>query len=414
MTDPRPDFYLGTDIDGVQINAEQLNVRSRDLNSLIGTVTYTEALYHILLGRMPTTEEKQLFDMVLVAFHGGWGLLPPTTFVPRIVAGTGVSTAQAFAAGILASGPYHVGAIEQAMQFYQSIADDFRAKPPTNATASELEQFAYDRTSQRLDSGETVGGFGHPLLRKDPRPLHVRRLMCEMGANSIYFDIYDGVVRCMHERKGVPPNVDGITGAIMLRLGFGPQYGTAMFLHARSAAMLAHIVEEQTDMPYQTMRRFMLLPMLSPKLFNANIKSLGKKFNRLRDTKLFKSMKSLLGRGQTKISAKEQADFDVIAAARTQRAAASIQSDLQHGGPKPIKVDPFVAASNFVPDNVTTDAMTPEQHFDDCSSPELLEGAQVLLASCLRTLDADSSDPDQSKQRELIESALRLVREATT
>ncbi len=413
MTQNRPDFYLGTDIDGVQINAEQLNVRSRDLNSLIGTVTYTEALYHILRGRMPTTEEKQLFDMVLVAFHGGWGLLPPTTFVPRIVAGTGVSTAQAFAAGILASGPYHVGAIEQAMSFYQSIADAFRAKSVPNANAADLEQFAFDMTSKRLDAGETVGGFGHPLLRRDPRPLHMRRLLCELGANSVYFDIYDGVVRCMQSRKSVPPNVDGITGAILLRLGFASQYGTALFLHARSAAMLAHIVEEQTDMPYQTMRRFMLLPMISPKLFNANIKSIGKRFNRLRDTKFFKSMKNVFGRGQKTISAKEQADLDVINATRTQRANAAIQDDLQHGGPAPVRVDPFVAASNAVPEDATIDAMTPEQHFEDCSSPELMEGAHVLLASCLRSLESDTSDPELTKQRELIESALRLVREAT-
>lgn len=413
MTESRPDFYLGTDIDGVQINAEQLNVRSRDLNSLIGTLTYTEALYHILQGRMPTAEEKQLFDIVLVAFHGGFGLLPPTTFVPRIVAGTGVSTAQAFAAGILASGPYHVGAVEQAMQFYQSVADAYREKATATSTARELEQFAFDMTSQRLDAGKTVAGFGHPLLRKDPRPLHVRRLLCELGANSVYFDIYDGVVRCMQERKGVPPNVDGITGAILLRLGFGAQYGTALFLHARSAAMLAHIVEEQTDMPYQTMRRFMLLPMISPKLFNANLKNLGKRFNRLRDSKVFKSMKGLFGSGQKKISAQEQADLDLIKAAQAQRATTSIQSDLKQAGPAAIKIDPFVAASNNVPEDATTDALTPEQHFDDCSSPELLEGAQVLLASCLRSLDSATADSEQAKQRDLIESALRLVREAT-
>lgn len=409
MPASRPDFYLGTDIDGVQINAEQLNVRSRDLNSLIGSVTYTEALFHILQGRMPTAEERQLFDIVLVAFHGGFGLLPPTTFVPRIVAGTGVSTAQAFAAGILSSGPYHVGAVEQAMQFYQSIADEFRNSKPSQATARELEQFAFDKTSQRLDSGQTVAGFGHPLLRKDPRPLHVRRLLCELGANSIYFDIYDGVVRCMEQRKGVPPNVDGITGSILLRLGFGAQYGTALFLHARSAAMLAHIVEEQTDMPYQTMRRFMLLPMLSPKLFNANFKNIGKRFNRWRDSKFFKSMKSVFGRRQTQnISDQERADLERIAAARAAREAASIVSDLATAGPPSVKIDPFVAASQQVPDDATTDDFSPGAEFEDIPSPELLEGAQVLLSSCLKSMDG----PDAEKKRELIESALRLVREA--
>jgi len=415
MTESRPDFYLGTNIDGVHINAEQLNVRSCDLNSLIGKLSYTEALFHILQGRLPTTEEQQLFDIVLVSFHGGFGLLPPTTFVPRIVAGTGVSTAQAFAAGILASGPYHVGAVEFAMEHYQAIAEAYRDAAPANATAKDLEQFAYDFTVRRLEAGETVGGFGHPLLRKDPRPLHMRRLLCEMGAHSVYFDIYDGVVRCMEERKHVAPNVDGITAAIILRLGFGPQYGTALFLHARSAGMLAHIVEEQTQMPYQTMRRFMILPMAMPKLFNADMRGVGKRFNRLRDSTFFKSLKGLFGRKQRQaISDKEQADLAIINAAQAQRAAASITSDLQTAGPSPVKLDPFVAAANAAPDKITTDAFTPEAEFEDCSAPELLEGAQLMLASCLKSLSTNSDEGDSAKQRELVEAALKLIREASS
>ncbi len=179
MSDPAPEFYLGTSIDGVHINAEQLNVRSRDLNELIGSVTYTEALFHILQGRLPDELERKLFDLVLVAFHAGFGLLPPTTLVPRIVAGTGVGTAQAMAAGFLASGPYHVGAAELAMKMYAEIADEFFASREAGAaaTAGELEQFAYEAAKVRLARGETLGGFGHPLLRKDPRPIHTRRVI---------------------------------------------------------------------------------------------------------------------------------------------------------------------------------------------------------------------------------------------
>ena len=420
MNSHRPDFYLGTDIDGVQLNAEQLNVRSKDLNSLIGSVTYTEALFHILQGRLPTSQERQLFDIVLVSFHGGFGLLPPTTFVPRIVAGTGVSTAQALAAGFLASGPYHVGAVEQAMRHFEAVAIEFGKLGRKDATAAELEQFAYDNTAAQLLAGVTIPGFGHPLLRKDPRPTHVRRLICELKAEHVFFDIYDGVVRCIEEKKGVFPNVDGITAAILLRLGFNYQYGTALFLLARSAGMLAHIVEEQSDMPYQTMRRFMLLPMISPKLFNANIKTIAKKFNKLRDSTIFKSLKGFFGRRQTQqLSEKERADRAVVAQSRPQRAGVSIASELTTASAMPtIKEDHFVAASQAMPtDAGADDSLIPEDLLDDCTSPELLAGATYFLTNCLQSLNRNAATVDGSgqsqKTQQLIESALKLVREAS-
>ena len=314
MSGRRPDFYLGTDIDGVHINAEQLNVRSTDLNQLIGSVSFTEALFHILHGRLPDEIEKNLFDLVLVAFHGGFGLLPPTTFVPRVVAGTGVTTAQALAAGFLASGPYHVGATEEAMRFYASVAMRFQSEHgDAKQNAGQLEEYACQAAAERLEAGGTVGGFGHPLLRKDPRPAHIRRTLVDMQVDSPWFDIYDGIVRCMQEKKGVPPNVDGITGAILLHLGFQAQHGTGMFLLARAAAMLAHIIEEQTEMPYQTMKRFMLLPIAAPRLFNADFKKHARRFNKLRDSKAVNIVRNLLNRrARREAEAKALADQSVI------------------------------------------------------------------------------------------------------
>ncbi len=412
MNSQRPKFYLGTEIDGVQLNAEQLNVRAKDLNSLIGTVTYTDAVFHILKGNFPTEEERKLFDIVLVAFHGGFGLLPPTTFVPRIVAGTGVGVPQAMAAGFLASGPYHVGAVEHAMKFYQSIADDFAKTAKPGATAGDLELFAYETTLQRIASGQTVAGFGHPLLRKDPRPTHVRRLLCEMKSESIYFDIYDGVVRCLEEKKGVPANVDGITAAIILRLGFNYQYGTGLFLLARSSAMLAHIIEEQTVMPYQTMKRFMLMPILAPKLFNADFKSLTKRFNKLRDSKIFQSFQGILGkrRENNAFAKQERIDKDAIQATRPARAATAIQSELQGSSGAVIKEDPYVAATRGTPD--CTDAQGDlEALLGESSSPEMMAGAAFFLSNCLQTMSADPSKDERAQK--LIESALQLVQQAS-
>jgi len=412
MSDSAPDFYLGTSIDGVHINAEQLNVRSRDLNELIGSVTFTESLFHVLQGRLPDELERKLLDLVLVSFHAGFGLLPPTTLVPRLVAGTGVGTAQAMAAGFLASGPYHVGAAELAMKMYAEIADEFFASRDAGAaaTAGELEQFAYEAAKERLARGETLGGFGHPLLRKDPRPIHTRRVIAELGANGPYFDVYDGVARLLQEAKGIPPNVDGITGAIMLHLGFQPQHGTGLFLLARSAAMLAHIIEEQTDMPYQTMKRFMFLPVALPKLFNADFKKINKRFNGLRDSKVFNLLRNALPssarKARSEAAEKEQVDQAAVNEFRLARDAQPVQPPVKSA----------VAGNQFVDQTVadaTGDAGADEAaHFlAESSSPELLAGAAFFLSGCLQQ---SRSGEQNEKLESLVSSALNLIEEASS
>ncbi|MBI1312402.1 hypothetical protein GC176_14015 [bacterium] len=414
MSQTAPDFYLGTAIDGVHINAEQLNVRSRDLNELIGTVTYTEALFHVLLGRIPTEQERKLLDLVLVAFHAGFGILPPTTLVPRLVAGTGVGTAQAMAAGFLASGPYHVGAAELAMKMYGEIADEFFAsrQSDTPPTAGELEQFAYEAAKVRLQRGETLGGFGHPLLRKDPRPIHTRRIIAELGASGPYFDVYDGVARLLQESKGIPPNVDGITGAIMLHLGFQPQHGTGLFLLARSSAMLAHIVEEQTEMPYQTMKRFMFLPVAMPKLFNADFKKINKWFNGLRDSKTFNRIRSVLPssarRARSEAAERERVDQAALDRFRSARDVEVVNPPVKSGAGDG---DRFVDQSQALAAGAEIDDAA-AQFLAESSSPELLAGAAFFLSGCLQSLSRDGQ-PD-GKLESLVNSALSLIEEASS
>lgn len=423
MSQEIPDFYLGTQIDGAHLNAEQLNVRSTDLNDLIGSVSHTEALFNILQGRLPSEDERRLFDIVLVAFHAGWGVLPPTTLVPRIVAGTGVNTAQAMAAGFLASGPYHVGAIEHGMKLYKAIADEFLATNASSPTSADVERFAFDATVRRIESGEILGGYGHPLLRKDPRPIHMRRLMCEMNAEGIYVDIYDGVVRAMLDKKGVVPNVDGMTGAILLHLGFQVEHGTGLFLHARSAAMLAHIIEEQTEMPYQTMRRFMFMPIAMPKLFNADFKKINKKFNGLRDSKLFQAIKSTVNsstrKAKEKAAAQEQLDQQQIDEHREARSTASVDVSVltnEAGTEDRVTRQKGFGESDDIPEMAADEGVFSEELISDCSSPELLAGAAFFLSSCLQSMsdnEAGGTDSGQKGNTEaLVNSALELVRQA--
>jgi hypothetical protein len=238
-----------------------------------------------------------------------------------------------------------------------------------------------------------------------------------MEAEGPYIDVYDGVVGCMSEQKGVPPNVDGITGAILLSLGFQPQHGTGLFLLARTAAMLAHVVEEQTDMPYQTQKRFMLLPVAMPKLFNANFKQLAKRFNKLRDNSSFQKIQGLFSSGAKKpFRDKEQQDQAIIDDARQARNAQPLESLSAAVKPAPANEDRFAATSELVEirhplDTADDSAEVPAEYF-----PELLAAASMCLATSLEQItpgeNATDAPPNQRRAADLLNQALKLVHEA--
>jgi citrate synthase len=66
--------------------------------------------------------------------------------------------------------------------------------------------------------------------------------------------VYDAVAARMHEVRSIHPNIDAIAAAIFLTMGIKPTYGTALFLCARMAAMVAHIAEARREPPFGARR----------------------------------------------------------------------------------------------------------------------------------------------------------------
>ncbi len=231
------------DIDGPDLMKERLYIRGKDINDLIGDFTFSEAIFHILLNRRPSETERKIFDAVLVSFHGGFGYSPPTVLLARLSATTGTSVPHALSAGYAGGGKYHVGAIENTMEIYEDIKN-------TRGESTPLEGHVKNYISGIFERKEKLYGYGHPLFKKDPRPERLREVMRGLDYTSEYIDIYDETAKFAHEKKGLYPNIDGINAAILLSLGFRKDYGTGLFLLARTSAMLAHVVEERTKEPF--------------------------------------------------------------------------------------------------------------------------------------------------------------------
>jgi citrate synthase len=180
--------------------------------------------------------ERKVFEAIMVSFHAGFGFLTPTVMLPRGAIGTGVPMVQALAAGFTAAGPAHVGACEQSMKMFQLIA----AEPESELAAAV--DVALDDFAQR---GAPVPGFGHPLFKQDPRNAHLRRLLDDAAFCSPFIKIYDLVSERLLTRLGIHPNIDSVSAAVFLSLGVPPAFGTGLFLCARAAAMVAHILEKK-------------------------------------------------------------------------------------------------------------------------------------------------------------------------
>lgn len=233
------------DIDGPDLLKEKLYVRGKDINDLIGNFTFSEAVFHILLNKRPSENERKVFDAVLVSFHGGFGYSPPTVLLARLSATTGTSVAHALSAGYAGGGKYHVGAIENAMMLYEEIK---KTRSEDLTITEHIERYV----GGIFERKEKLYGYGHPLFKKDPRPERLRDVIRDLNYTGEYIEIYDAVANFAYEKKGLYPNIDGTNSAILLSLGFTREHGTGLFLLSRTSAMLAHVVEEMSKAPFYT------------------------------------------------------------------------------------------------------------------------------------------------------------------
>ncbi|MCA7952951.1 citrate/2-methylcitrate synthase [Burkholderia seminalis] len=183
-------------------------------------------------------------DMLLVAWHAGFGYITPTVLAPRVAIGTGVTLTQALASGFLASGPSHVGAALEAMHWLAALA---RSLPGgTGAPPAALDAAGRAAIDAALDAKRTLYGFGHPLFVADPRPPHMRGLFASRGFDGAYLTLFDACCAQADARRALRPNIDFLTAATLLELGVAaPSWGVGVGLGARIAAMAAHAVERR-------------------------------------------------------------------------------------------------------------------------------------------------------------------------
>ena len=106
-----------------------------------------------------------------------------------------------------------------------------------------------DRIAREIhDTGGKVPGFGHPVHRPvDPRAERILELADERGVGGRHVALARRFGEAVEEVWGKPltMNVAMPIAAVLLDLGFPPATVKAVPILARTAGLLAHLVEEQ-------------------------------------------------------------------------------------------------------------------------------------------------------------------------
>lgn len=218
-----------------EVNGE-LTIRGQSLVSMIGEMGYTQALFFILTGKKSTTAQSAILDAILVACMDH-GIAPASGFVPRVVTASGNETTHAMATGLLALGPFHGGAVENAMRIFVKLKGKL-----------EQEITTYIETQRAVH--KRLSGFGHrKYTNVDPRTEKLFQIAATQSQElaGAYIktarDIESALTKVMGRKLVL--NVDGAVAALLLELGLPAEAGNGIFALARMGGMLAHIVEEK-------------------------------------------------------------------------------------------------------------------------------------------------------------------------
>ena len=226
-----------------QAYPDRVDVRGRDLSrDLMGTLTFTEFFHLLLTGREPTDDQRFFLDLLLVSI-AEHGMMPSNVAARMTLAADPGSLHGALAAGILGGGPVILGTAEECARLLEEAQERVASGTAPAVVAEELAQAIHA-------AGGKVPGFGHPVHKPlDPRAERILELATARGVAGPHVLLARELQAAVAKAWGKPLtlNVSMPIAAVMLDLGFSVAAVKTVPLLARTAGLLAHLVEEQEN-----------------------------------------------------------------------------------------------------------------------------------------------------------------------
>lgn len=229
-----------------RVEKDKIVTRGYNQRDLIEKIRYSDMVFLILKGRLPTIKEGKVFNHVLVSFCDH-GVTPPSTQTARLVASSGSPMNSAIAGALLSFGHKHAGAIEKTMELYQSKINSLHLTDDSDIDNKQIASLAIEIYNEYIVGGKKIPGFGHRYHDVDPRAEKLMEIMIKHGFIGPHIKLALAVEDLVYEKKNIRLNVDGANAAILSDLGFSPDLGLGVFIIGRIPGIIAHIHEENMD-----------------------------------------------------------------------------------------------------------------------------------------------------------------------
>jgi citrate synthase len=221
-------------------NAQTIVVRGKDLcQELLGRISFTDYFWLLLTGQQPTAAQRGMLDATLVAI-AEHGLVPSVQASRMTLAAAPEALQGAVAAGILGCGSVILGSAESAGRFLGEIL----ARGAGDVDAGVKAVVTDYRAAKR-----PIPGYGHPQHKgEDPRATKLLAVARELGVAGRHCDAALRVDALLPELTGktLRLNVSGAIPAVLLDAGFPAGALKGVPILARTAGLVAHLLEEQT------------------------------------------------------------------------------------------------------------------------------------------------------------------------
>jgi citrate synthase len=223
-----------------EVSANSIRIRGYDVAELMEKVSFSDVIYLVLQGELPDKKSSEMFRAILVS-SVDHGVTPLSVLATRTIMSAGNPLNTAVAAGIMAVGDMHGGAVEQSARILQEVA----------GKKGELPLLAEGLVRELRDRKERMPGFGHQLHRVDPRTVKLFELAAKLDLTGRHTLLALEIEKALEQVGGkrLPINVDGAIAAVSSDMGFDWRLGKSFFMMSRIAGLVAHAYEEKTTQP---------------------------------------------------------------------------------------------------------------------------------------------------------------------